>query len=172
VSDGIQANNSLQRSFKASASYLQRRTDIFHRCVSTTLSYLRKRDVLTDGVSFLANLIATVFMLLNLNAVMSIIFNVPAAVSSTIVASRAVRRLADYGNSTAEVYTDGYTTRKRKNGSNRIIRRPQVPFFLFFPKSFVGCSSSIASGLQESSFHRDNAVASLVHEDATERRPL
>lgn len=34
--------------------------------------------------SFVANLIATTFMLLNLNAVMSVIFNVPAAIASTV----------------------------------------------------------------------------------------
>lgn len=64
--------------------------------------------------SFLANLLATVFMLLNLNQIMSVIFNVPAAVFSTvcsffiplkywsltlymeIVACRAVRRLMNF----------------------------------------------------------------------------
>jgi hypothetical protein len=34
--------------------------------------------------SFLANLIATVFMLLNLNSIMSVVFNVPAAIASTV----------------------------------------------------------------------------------------
>ena len=40
----------------------------------------------TDGrsFSFVANLIATVFMLLNLNAIMSVIFNIPAAIASTV----------------------------------------------------------------------------------------
>lgn len=35
---------------------------------------------------FLANLLATVFMLLDLNQIMSVIFNVPAAVGSTVSA--------------------------------------------------------------------------------------
>lgn len=56
-------------------------------------------------LSFLANLIATIFMLLDLNAVMSIIFNVPAAVASTIVASRAVRRLTKFTNKGPEVFS-------------------------------------------------------------------
>ncbi|THH06012.1 hypothetical protein EW145_g4382 [Phellinidium pouzarii] len=56
-------------------------------------------------VAFLANLLATVFMLLNLNAVMSIIFNVPAAIASTIVASRAVRRLTKFTNKGPEMDT-------------------------------------------------------------------
>jgi hypothetical protein len=64
-------------------------------------------------IAFLANAIATVFMLLDLNPVMSIIFNVPSAIASTvsftpslwvlrrscapqIVASRAVRRLSNF----------------------------------------------------------------------------
>ncbi|KAG6812872.1 hypothetical protein H0H92_015800 [Tricholoma furcatifolium] len=49
-------------------------------------------------VAFVANLLATVFMVLNLNQIMSVIFNVPAAVASTIVASRVVRRLTNYTN--------------------------------------------------------------------------
>lgn len=36
---------------------------------------------------FLANLIATIFMLVNLNAVLSIIANVPAAIASTVCAN-------------------------------------------------------------------------------------
>jgi hypothetical protein len=35
-------------------------------------------------VAFIANAIATVFMLLNLNPIMSIIFNVPAAIAATV----------------------------------------------------------------------------------------
>ncbi|KAK0434740.1 hypothetical protein EV421DRAFT_1717295 [Armillaria borealis] len=59
------------------------------------------RMILGDGliyflVAFLANLIATVFMLLNLNGVMSIIANVPATVASMIAAGRAVRHLNQY----------------------------------------------------------------------------
>ncbi|GBE83844.1 hypothetical protein BKA93DRAFT_365294 [Sparassis latifolia] len=55
-------------------------------------------------IAFLANLLATIFMLLNLNAVMSIIANVPAAIASTIVACRAVRRLSNYTTEGAEVF--------------------------------------------------------------------
>lgn len=56
-------------------------------------------------IAFVANLLATVFMLLNLNQIMSVIFNVPAAVASTIVASRVVRRLTQFTNTGAEVYS-------------------------------------------------------------------
>lgn len=56
-------------------------------------------------VAFVANLIATIFMVLNLNAVMSIIFNVPAAIASTIVASRAVRRLTNFTSKGPEVFS-------------------------------------------------------------------
>ena len=55
---------------------------------------------------FISNLIATTFMVMNLNAIMSVIFNVPAAVSSTIVASRAVRRLYDFGRKPTEVFAN------------------------------------------------------------------
>lgn len=55
-------------------------------------------------IAFLSNMLATIFMLLNLNAVMSIIANVPAAISSTIVACRAVRRLTNYTSRGPEVF--------------------------------------------------------------------
>ncbi|KZT71852.1 hypothetical protein DAEQUDRAFT_743957 [Daedalea quercina L-15889] len=68
--------------------------------------------IFTDGlifffIAFLSNLLATIFMLLNLNAVMSIIANVPAAIASTIVACRVVRHLANYTSPTVEVYGSG-----------------------------------------------------------------
>ncbi|EIW78636.1 hypothetical protein CONPUDRAFT_60653 [Coniophora puteana RWD-64-598 SS2] len=47
-------------------------------------------------IAFVANAIATVFMIMNWNAIMSVIFNVPAAIASTIVASRVVRRLTNF----------------------------------------------------------------------------
>jgi len=49
-------------------------------------------------IAFLANLLATIFMILNLNSIMNVIFNVPAAIASTIAATRIVRRLANFGN--------------------------------------------------------------------------
>jgi len=49
-------------------------------------------------IAFLVNLIATVFMILNLNQIMNVIFNVPAAIASTIAACRIVRRLANFNN--------------------------------------------------------------------------
>ncbi|KAJ7449143.1 hypothetical protein B0H11DRAFT_2055563 [Mycena galericulata] len=55
-------------------------------------------------VAFLANLLATVFMFMNLNSIMNVIFNVPAAIASTIVATRAVRRLTNFAISGPEMY--------------------------------------------------------------------
>ncbi|KAJ7060972.1 hypothetical protein C8F01DRAFT_1253447 [Mycena amicta] len=55
-------------------------------------------------IAFLANLIATVFMFLNLNSIMSVVFNVPAAIASTIVATRAVRRLTNFTSQGPEMY--------------------------------------------------------------------
>lgn len=43
-----------------------------------------ENDLTWQFARFLSNLLATVFMLLNFNAIMSIIFNVPAAVFSTV----------------------------------------------------------------------------------------
>ncbi|KAG6915509.1 hypothetical protein DXG01_011134 [Tephrocybe rancida] len=48
------------------------------------------------AIAFLANLIATIFMLLNLNPVMSIIANVPAAIASTIPRSSPVALFVVY----------------------------------------------------------------------------
>jgi len=66
--------------------------------------------IFADGLAyfiaaFLANLIATIFMTMNLNPVMSIIANVPAAVTSTIAASRVVRRLANFLPPNAEFFS-------------------------------------------------------------------
>ncbi|KAF7352176.1 hypothetical protein MVEN_01180800 [Mycena venus] len=55
-------------------------------------------------IAFLANLVATIFMFLNLNSIMTIIFNVPAAMASTIVATRAVRRLTSFTHQGPEMY--------------------------------------------------------------------
>ncbi|KAJ6582929.1 hypothetical protein DFH09DRAFT_978709 [Mycena vulgaris] len=60
-------------------------------------------------IALVSNTLATIFMLLNLNAVMSIIANVPAAIASTIVACRAVRRLTNYSTTGAQMYTGGTT---------------------------------------------------------------
>jgi hypothetical protein len=70
-------------------------------------------------IAFLSNMLATIFMLLNLNPVMSIIANVPAAISSTIVACRAVRRLSKYTSRGPEVFnsTQASTLAFRTNGS-------------------------------------------------------
>jgi len=63
------------------------------------------------AIAFLVNVIATIFMLINLNPVMSIIANVPAAIASTIVAGRVVRRLNNFASTGAELYptTQGST---------------------------------------------------------------
>lgn len=42
---------------------------------------------MSAACSFLSNLLATVFIMLNLNAIMSVIFNVPAAIFSTVSAT-------------------------------------------------------------------------------------
>ncbi|KAI9569905.1 hypothetical protein HD554DRAFT_461696 [Boletus coccyginus] len=67
------------------------------------------RMVFSDGLvyfilAFLANLLATIFMIMDLNPVMSVIFNVPAAIASTIMASRVVRRLYNFNLAIPAVY--------------------------------------------------------------------
>ncbi|KAF7360172.1 hypothetical protein MVEN_00745800 [Mycena venus] len=80
-------------------------------------------------IAFLSNLLATIFMLLNLNPVMSIIANVPAAIASTIVACRAVRRLTNYSSTGAQMFTGGTTggsTLAFRNTSQATATRPKV----------------------------------------------
>ncbi|KAI1794437.1 hypothetical protein LXA43DRAFT_883692 [Ganoderma leucocontextum] len=74
-------------------------------------------------VAFGANVIATTFMLVNLNAVMSIIANVPAAVASTIVACRVVRRLTNYTSEGVEVFGSTQHSTLAFSGSSRFSSR-------------------------------------------------
>ncbi|KAG2154155.1 uncharacterized protein EDB93DRAFT_1081505 [Suillus bovinus] len=66
------------------------------------------RMLFSDGlvyffIAFGSNVIATTMMVLDLNPIMSVIFNVPAAIASTIVASRVVRRLTNFQHSALEM---------------------------------------------------------------------
>ncbi|KAJ7454509.1 hypothetical protein FB451DRAFT_1280140 [Mycena latifolia] len=72
-------------------------------------------------IAFLANLVATIFMFLNLNSIMTIIFNVPAAIASTIVATRAVRRLTSFTHQGPEMYapSGSSTGNFRSHSGNR-----------------------------------------------------
>lgn len=74
---------------------------------SQLTSLLFKDGLIYFFIAFVANLIATIFMVLNLNAIMSVIFNVPAAVASTIVACRAVRRLSKWSSAGPEIFSSG-----------------------------------------------------------------
>ncbi|THV01961.1 hypothetical protein K435DRAFT_654266 [Dendrothele bispora CBS 962.96] len=80
-------------------------------------------------IAFLSNTLATIFMLLNLNPVMSIIANVPSAIASTIMACRAVRRLALFTSSGPEMFsyvtTQASTLAFRTSGS-KTAHRPRV----------------------------------------------
>ncbi|ESK88353.1 hypothetical protein Moror_14786 [Moniliophthora roreri MCA 2997] len=74
-------------------------------------------------IAFLANLIATVFMLLKLNPIMSVIFNVPAVIASTICATRVVRRLNNFKNNGAEVFSgSGSASGVQFRGTNGVPR--------------------------------------------------
>jgi len=81
-------------------------------------------------IAFLVNLLATIFMLLDLNPIMSIIANVPAAIASTIVATRVVRRLSNFTSSGAEqlfpISTQGSTIAFRSNISGISAFRPKI----------------------------------------------
>jgi len=77
-------------------------------------------------IAFLSNLLATIFMLLNLNPVMSIIANVPAAIGSTIVACRAVRRLALFTSSGPEMFASTQASTLAFRNSKSTAQRPRV----------------------------------------------
>ncbi|OSC97777.1 hypothetical protein PYCCODRAFT_1439873 [Trametes coccinea BRFM310] len=72
---------------------------------SQLMTLLFKDGLVYFIIAFLSNLLATVFILLNLNPIMSVIFNVPAAIFSTIVACRAVRRLTNFSMKGPEVFS-------------------------------------------------------------------
>ncbi|TFY82730.1 hypothetical protein EWM64_g1281 [Hericium alpestre] len=69
-------------------------------------------------IAFCANLTATIFMTLDLNPVMSIIANVPAATTSTIVACRVVRRLTNYTTPAAEMFNSTQNSYSRRAPPN------------------------------------------------------
>ncbi|KAJ7573485.1 hypothetical protein C8J56DRAFT_510385 [Mycena floridula] len=72
----------------------------------TALSSLLFRDGLFYFViAFLANLVAAVFSLMNLNPVMALIADVPATTFATIVSGRVVRRLNNYVNKGPELFS-------------------------------------------------------------------
>ncbi|KAK7047849.1 hypothetical protein VNI00_006177 [Paramarasmius palmivorus] len=55
-------------------------------------------------VAFVANMVALIFAILDLNPVMSVIANVPATTISMIAATRAVRRLSTFVHGDVEMY--------------------------------------------------------------------
>ncbi|CAE6522150.1 unnamed protein product [Rhizoctonia solani] len=79
-------------------------------------------------VAFVGNAIAAVFTILHLNAAMDIMFTVPAAVFSTTVACRAVRRLSEWARQ--DVYIHSRTRSLQNNpvvkGNKKESQRPAV----------------------------------------------
>ncbi|KAG8690051.1 hypothetical protein FRC09_012159, partial [Ceratobasidium sp. 395] len=61
-------------------------------------------------VAFVGNAVASVFTILHLNAAMDIMFTVPAAVFSCIVACRAVRRLSEWAHQDVYVHSRSRST--------------------------------------------------------------
>ncbi|TBU58596.1 hypothetical protein BD310DRAFT_1014948 [Dichomitus squalens] len=86
---------------------------------SQLMTLLFKDGLMYFFIAFLSNLLAVVFIMLNLNAIMSVIFNVPAAIFSTIVACRAVRRLTNFSQRGAEVFSSstGHSFRAAPTGT-------------------------------------------------------
>ncbi|KAG8747919.1 hypothetical protein FRC10_010538 [Ceratobasidium sp. 414] len=70
-------------------------------------------------VAFVGNAIASVFTILHLNAAMDIIFTVPAATFSCIVACRAVRRLSEWA------HQDVYVHSRSRSNAGPAARKPE-----------------------------------------------
>ncbi|KIY48789.1 hypothetical protein FISHEDRAFT_42624 [Fistulina hepatica ATCC 64428] len=127
-------------------------------------------------IAFLANLLATIFMLLDLNAVMSIIANVPAAIASTIVACRVVRRLNKYTSEAPERFhstTQGSTlafrsgTMTGNSGARPKSKMSDGLHMDTFPAPSTGFSPGTASVLpDDQSFVAYDASGKLVRGDA------
>lgn len=109
-------------------------------------------------IAFLVNLLATIFMLLDLNPIMSIIANVPAAIASTIVATRVVRRLSNFTSSGAEqlfpISTQGSTIAFRSNISG------------FRPKISTGVLKTDGVHVHMETFESPTDKSSYVEYDA------
>ncbi|KAI0754416.1 hypothetical protein C8Q80DRAFT_1094109 [Daedaleopsis nitida] len=89
---------------------------------SQLMTLLFKDGLVYFFIAFFSNLLAVVFILLNLNAIMSVIFNVPAAIFSTIVACRAVRRLTNFSQKGPEVFSStGHSFRAAPTGSRATV---------------------------------------------------
>ncbi|CAE7230200.1 unnamed protein product [Rhizoctonia solani] len=71
-------------------------------------------------VAFVGNAIAAVFTILHLNAAMDIMFTVPAAVFSTIVACRTVRRLSEWASQDVYIHS---RSRSIQNGTGSNIKK-------------------------------------------------
>ncbi|KAH8096700.1 hypothetical protein BXZ70DRAFT_896101 [Cristinia sonorae] len=69
---------------------------------SQIVQLLFKDGLIYFVVAFVSNMVATTFMLLDLNPVMTSVANAPAAVASTIVATRVVRHLFLYRDDMSE----------------------------------------------------------------------
>ncbi|CAE6419690.1 unnamed protein product [Rhizoctonia solani] len=77
-------------------------------------------------VAFVGNGVAAVFTILHLNAAMDIMFTVPAAVFSTIVACRAVRRLSEWARQDVYIHSRSRSI-QNNSGANTNKREAQRP---------------------------------------------
>ncbi|QRV75162.1 hypothetical protein RhiJN_03177 [Ceratobasidium sp. AG-Ba] len=70
-------------------------------------------------VAFIGNLIAAIFAILHLNAAMDIMFTVPAAVFSAIVACRAVMRLSDWTGQDVYIHSSARVSSRQTSSGKR-----------------------------------------------------
>ncbi|KAJ3776271.1 hypothetical protein FB446DRAFT_842590, partial [Lentinula raphanica] len=110
--------------------------------------------IFSDGliyfiVAFVFNLLVTIFMSLDLNAVMSIIANIPLGIGSTIAACRAVRRLALFDPSGSDMFgstkvsTLAFCTKPETSASVRPPKNPTLRLEGVHMDTFESESSSL-----------------------------
>ncbi|KAG8932921.1 hypothetical protein FRC02_000348 [Tulasnella sp. 418] len=78
---------------------------------------LFKDGIVYFAVAFIANVIPTTFLLLNLNPAMNIITTVPACVATTVVACRAFVRLSTFQRDVAQCLPSHATSSRPKTGA-------------------------------------------------------
>jgi len=127
---------------------------------SRLVSLIFKDGLIYFVIAFLSNLLATIFMLLNLNPVMSIVANVPAAIASTVVACRAVRRLTNYSSVGAEMFTGATTA-----GSTLAFRTSQTQGTAR-PKVLTKTSENIGVHVQMETFESPSERSYLEYDAA------
>lgn len=92
--------------------------------------------------AFLVNLVAVVFSVLNLNSIMSIIADAPASTLATIVSCRVVRRLYQFQQKGADIYSHNTSSVLRSGRQNNVSAHRTANEVLVQMNTFVRSDAS------------------------------